>query len=157
MFASGVPVSIHYRGGAARDGNGLFWEIHGTIGDIRVSGSSGHTQMVQLSIEGARGDEKIFQQLEIPASYRSGWPEDAESERRSPLCQDGQGSARRHPQGAELRGCPRRASHHRRNRKSSRNRSDDNRWMGQTVAGYCSLGWRATPDDDEHYVHAVAL
>ncbi|HUK09340.1 MAG TPA: Gfo/Idh/MocA family oxidoreductase [Stellaceae bacterium] len=78
MFASGVPVSIHYRGGAARDGDGLCWEINGTAGDIRVSGPSGHTQMVQLSLEGARGEEKTFRPLEVPASYRSGWPEDVE-------------------------------------------------------------------------------
>jgi predicted dehydrogenase len=44
-FASGMPISIHYRGGAARDGDGLFWEVHGTDGDIRLSGPSGHTQM----------------------------------------------------------------------------------------------------------------
>jgi predicted dehydrogenase len=78
MFASGVPVSIHYRGGAARDGDGLYWEIHGTEGDIRVSGPSGHTQMVQLSLKGARSEEKTFRPLEVPASYRAGWPEDAE-------------------------------------------------------------------------------
>ena len=77
-FASGVPISIHYRGGAARDGDGLFWEIHGTEGDIRVSGESGHTQMVQLSLKGARGEEKTFRPLEVPASYRAGWPEDVE-------------------------------------------------------------------------------
>jgi predicted dehydrogenase len=77
-FASGVPVSIHYRGGAARDGDGLFWDIHGTEGDIRVSGASGHTQMVQLSLKGARGEEQTFRSLEVPASYRAGWPEDAE-------------------------------------------------------------------------------
>jgi predicted dehydrogenase len=77
-FATGVPVSIHYRGGTARDGDGLFWEINGTEGDIRVSGPSGHTQMVQLSLEGARGDERTFRPLEVPASYRSGWPEDVE-------------------------------------------------------------------------------
>jgi predicted dehydrogenase len=68
IFASGVPVSIHYRGGAARDSDGLFWEIHGTEGDIRVSGSSGHTQMVQLSLTGARGEEKTFRPLEVPAT-----------------------------------------------------------------------------------------
>ena len=79
VFASGVPISIHYRGGAARDGDGLFWEIHGTDGDIRVSGPSGHTQMVQLSLKGARGEEKMFRPLEVPASYRVGWPEDVEA------------------------------------------------------------------------------
>jgi len=76
LLASGAPVSIHYRGGGARDGDGLFWEINGTEGDIRVSGLSGHTQMVQLSLKGARGAQKAFRPLEVPASYRSGWPED---------------------------------------------------------------------------------
>lgn len=76
VFASGVPISIHYRGGAARDGDGLFWEIHGTEGDLRVSGCSGHMQMVQLSLEGARGNERTFRSLEVPSSYRVGWPED---------------------------------------------------------------------------------
>lgn len=78
ILASGVPITIHYRGGMARDGDGLFWEINGTEGDIRVSGPSGHTQMVQLSLKGARTGEKEFRTLEVPASYRSGWPEDVE-------------------------------------------------------------------------------
>lgn len=79
LFASGVPLSIHYRGGAARDGDGLFWEIHGTEGDIRVSGPSGHTQMVQLALKGARGEEKTFRPLEVPESYCAGWPDDVEA------------------------------------------------------------------------------
>ena len=77
-FASGVPISIHYRGGNARDDDGLFWDINGTEGDIRISAPSGHTQMVQLSLKGARGDEKTFRPLEVPAAFRFGWPEDAE-------------------------------------------------------------------------------
>jgi predicted dehydrogenase len=76
VLAGGAPFSIHYRGGTARDGDGLLWEINGTEGDIRVSGPSGHTQMVHLSLKGARGEEKAFRPLEVPASYRSGWPED---------------------------------------------------------------------------------
>jgi predicted dehydrogenase len=78
VLASGAPLSIHYRGGTARDGDGLLWEINGTEGDIRVSGPSGHTQMVQLSLKGARGGDEAFRPLEVPASYRSGWPEDVE-------------------------------------------------------------------------------
>ncbi|HET9112741.1 MAG TPA: Gfo/Idh/MocA family oxidoreductase [Burkholderiales bacterium] len=78
ILASGAPLSLHYRGGTARDGAGLFWEINGTEGDIRVSGPSGHTQMVQLSLKGTRGGEKVFRPLEVPASYRSGWPEAVE-------------------------------------------------------------------------------
>jgi predicted dehydrogenase len=76
ILSGGAPVSIHYRGGMARDGDGFFWEINGTAGDIRVSGPFGHTQFVSLSLKGARGDEKTFQPLEVPASYRTGWPED---------------------------------------------------------------------------------
>jgi predicted dehydrogenase len=78
VLASGAPLSIHYRGGAARDNDGLVWEINGTEGDILISGPSGHTQMVQLSLKGARNGEKVFRPLEVPASYRSGWPEDVE-------------------------------------------------------------------------------
>jgi predicted dehydrogenase len=76
ILAGGAPLSIHYRGGMERDGDGLYWEINGTEGDIRVSGLSGHTQMVQLSLQGARGGETSFRPLEVPVSYRSGWPED---------------------------------------------------------------------------------
>ncbi len=78
VLASSAALSIHYRGGAARDGDGLSWEINGTEGDIRISGSAGHTQMVQLSLTGARSDEKVFRPLEVPATYRSGWPKDVE-------------------------------------------------------------------------------
>ncbi len=76
VLASGAPISIHYRGGAARDGDGLLWEINGTEGDIRVSGPSGHMQMVPLSLTGARGGEKLFRALDVPDSYRSGFPTD---------------------------------------------------------------------------------
>lgn len=79
VLASGAPISIHYRGGAPRDDDGLFWEIHGTQGDIRVSGSSGHTQMVRLSLMGARQGETEFRALEVPARHRPGWPEDVEA------------------------------------------------------------------------------
>lgn len=79
ILVSGAPISIHYRGGSPRNGDGLSWEIHGTKGDIRVSGSSGHTQMVQLSLSGIRGDEKIMRPLDVPAPYRLGWPLETES------------------------------------------------------------------------------
>ncbi|MBV9138408.1 MAG: Gfo/Idh/MocA family oxidoreductase [Hyphomicrobiales bacterium] len=76
VLASGAPIAIHYRGGMPRDGDGLLWEINGSEGDIRVSGGRGHPQLVQLSLKGARGDEKAFRPLDVPDSYRSGWPED---------------------------------------------------------------------------------
>lgn len=78
LLASGAPFSVHYTGGAARDGNGMLWQIHGTEGDIRVAAPSGHLQMVQLSLAGARGDDKLFRPLRVPESFRSGWPDDSE-------------------------------------------------------------------------------
>ncbi len=79
VLASGVPMSIHFRGGAPRDDDGLVWEIHGTRGDIRVHGPSGHMQMVQLSLQGARDGEKVFRPLDVPQAYRAGWPMDTEA------------------------------------------------------------------------------
>ena len=75
VLVSGAPVSVHYRGGMPREGDGLLWEINGTEGDIRVTGPFGHAQLVPLSLKGARGDEKTFQPLEVPVSYRSGFSE----------------------------------------------------------------------------------
>jgi predicted dehydrogenase len=34
--------------------------------------------MVQLSLKGAQREEKVLRPLEVPASYRSGWPEEIE-------------------------------------------------------------------------------
>ena len=76
ILATGAPISIHYRGGMPRDEEGLLWEINGTEGDIRVTGPSGHVQMVPLVLTAARGDETTFRTLDVPASLRSGFPED---------------------------------------------------------------------------------
>lgn len=72
LQTSGAPLSLHYRGGAPRSGPGLVWEINGTEGDIRVTGSTGNPQMVPLTLEGARGDERAFRVLDIPEAYREG-------------------------------------------------------------------------------------
>ncbi|MDX7951320.1 hypothetical protein P7D22_09040 [Lichenihabitans sp. Uapishka_5] len=67
-LVGGAPLSIHYRGGSSR-GPGLLWEINGTEGDIRISGPSGHTQMVPLSLSGGRGDDKTLEPLPLTAAY----------------------------------------------------------------------------------------
>jgi predicted dehydrogenase len=74
LLASGAPLSLHYRGGAPRSGVGFTWEINGTEGDIRVTGPSGHTQLVPLTLEGGRGDEQEFRALAAPDAYREGVP-----------------------------------------------------------------------------------
>jgi predicted dehydrogenase len=74
LLESGAPVSIHYRGGEAR-GAGLLWEINGSEGDICVTGPSGQSQLVQLSLMGGRGGERELRPLDVPASYCAGGPD----------------------------------------------------------------------------------
>jgi predicted dehydrogenase len=75
VLDSGATISLHYRGGLSR-GTGLLWEINGTEGDIQVSGPNGHAQMVQLTLTGARGDERTLRPIEVPASFYAGLPND---------------------------------------------------------------------------------
>ena len=49
-LANGAPVSIHYQGGEPRGIDGFVWDIHGTEGDLRMTGPTGHTQIVPLAI-----------------------------------------------------------------------------------------------------------
>lgn len=71
-LASGAPISLHFRGGDAREGNGFYWELNGTEGDLQLTGSSGHTQQAHLTLKGGRGGDKDMKPLDIPASYREG-------------------------------------------------------------------------------------
>lgn len=73
---SDAAFSIHYRGGMSR-GTNLLWEINGTEGDIQVTGATGHAQIVQLSIRGARGEARELAPLAPPASAYEGWPENS--------------------------------------------------------------------------------
>lgn len=75
-LASGAALSIHYRGGVSR-GTNLLWEINGTEGDIQVTGDLGHAQMIQLTVRGARGEEKELHPLMPEASAYAGRPEAA--------------------------------------------------------------------------------
>ena len=70
VLASGVVVSAHYRGGAPR-GTGLRWEIHGTEGDLEITGPSGNLQATELTLRGGRGDEATMSVMPVPAEYRS--------------------------------------------------------------------------------------
>jgi predicted dehydrogenase len=65
-LASGAPVSIHYQGGEPRGIDGFVWDIHGTQGDLRMTGPTGHTQIVPLAIRGARGEDRTLQPMAIP-------------------------------------------------------------------------------------------
>jgi predicted dehydrogenase len=64
-LASGAPVAMHFQGGAPRGFDGFVWDIHGTKGDLRMTGPTGHTQIVPLTIHGARGDDRALQPIPI--------------------------------------------------------------------------------------------
>lgn len=70
-MASGAAVSIHYRGGTSR-GTNFLWEVNGTEGDLRVTGDMGYPQIVELTLLGARGDERVLQPIasQVPADAR---------------------------------------------------------------------------------------
>ncbi|MBW6418819.1 Gfo/Idh/MocA family protein [Celeribacter sp. PS-C1] len=71
---SGAAVSIHYRGGVSR-GTNLLWEINGSEGDIQVTADLGHAQMVQLTVKGARGEDKELTNLMPAPELYKGKPE----------------------------------------------------------------------------------
>lgn len=76
VLESGAAVSIHYRGGVSR-GTNLLWEINGTEGDIQVTADLGHAQMVQLTVRGARGEEKSLRDLMPEEALYEGRPKAA--------------------------------------------------------------------------------
>ena len=73
VFASGAPFSVHYRGGMSRTSPGLIWDIHGNRGDLRVTGPTGHAQLVPLTVEGAAAEEKALRPIDVPASLLEGF------------------------------------------------------------------------------------
>lgn len=75
LFASGVPLSAHYRGGLPR-GTGLLWEINGTEGDLQPTAAHGQSQLVRLALAGARGDEREPAPIAVPEAATAGWPDD---------------------------------------------------------------------------------
>ncbi len=68
-LSTGAVASVHYRGGMTR-GTGLLWEINGTAGDLQLTAFGGHAQMFDLAVQGASGQDKSMQTLEIPGKYR---------------------------------------------------------------------------------------
>src|SRR5262249_32599226 len=76
LLASGAPISLHFRGGVPRDGEGLRWTINGRKGDIRITGALGHTQFVALDLKEMQGDAKAWTSIETPTSYDEGLRKD---------------------------------------------------------------------------------
>ncbi|MFJ9180858.1 Gfo/Idh/MocA family protein [Streptomyces sp. NPDC102360] len=68
VLASGAVASVHFRGGTSR-GTNFHWEINGTEGDLVVTGDTGHLQMGEYTIAGARGSDAGLAQLTVPERY----------------------------------------------------------------------------------------
>lgn len=64
-IANAAPLSMHFQGGEPRGIEGFVWDIHGTEGGLRVTGPTGHTQIVPLTINGARRIEQALKEIEV--------------------------------------------------------------------------------------------
>lgn len=65
---SGIPISVHYRGGVNR-GTGLLWEINGTGGDLQVVSVGGHAQLLDLTLMGGKSEDVSVTPMEVPENY----------------------------------------------------------------------------------------
>ena len=72
---SGVQLSVHYRGGTPL-GHGLYWEIHGSEGDIVIEAVNGHPQMMPLTVSMGRHGEQGLVEISPPAALLEGLPSD---------------------------------------------------------------------------------
>jgi predicted dehydrogenase len=70
----GVPLSVHYKGGMPNGTDGFVWDIHGTDGDLRVTAPVGQTQMVDLSLSGAKTGGGPMSPIEVPERFLADAP-----------------------------------------------------------------------------------
>lgn len=75
-MVSGALFSMHYRGGSRPGVPGFIWEIYGSDGELRITGSTGHTQMVELTVEGAQRDGSAMTVMPLPAHLVREWPDE---------------------------------------------------------------------------------
>lgn len=98
--AGGALFTANYRGGAG-PGTGLSWEIYGTKGVLKVSGPSGHAQLVDLTLEGTDRAGQPMAPLAVPEQYHHtalrGGPALNVAEMYVRLAQDFEGGPRTYP------------------------------------------------------------
>jgi predicted dehydrogenase len=69
---SGATVSVHVREGVA-GGAGLFWEINGTDGTLRITAEAAFPGIVPLTVAGAHGGNPLAE-LAVPTALTENWP-----------------------------------------------------------------------------------
>lgn len=70
ILESGALAAIHFRGGLSR-GTHFLWEINGTQGDLVIRAGGGHIQMLPLSLQGARGQDRELADLSVPVAHNN--------------------------------------------------------------------------------------
>ena len=58
VLDGGAIASVHFRGGMST-GTNLLWEINGTAGDLVLTGNSGHLQLADVELRGARSGDAL--------------------------------------------------------------------------------------------------
>jgi predicted dehydrogenase len=71
-LTSGATASVHVREAVA-GGVGLFWEINGTDGTLRITADAPFPGIFPLTVAGARGRDE-FAELAVPAALTARWP-----------------------------------------------------------------------------------
>jgi predicted dehydrogenase len=71
-LTSGATASVHVREAVA-GGAGLFWEINGTDGTLRITADAPFPGIFPLTIAGARGRDRLAE-LAVPAALTESWP-----------------------------------------------------------------------------------
>jgi predicted dehydrogenase len=71
-LTSGATASIHIREAVA-GGTGLFWEINGSEGTLRITADAAYPGIFPLTVAGARGSGELAE-LAIPAATTGKWP-----------------------------------------------------------------------------------
>ena len=71
-LTSGVIASVHVREAVA-GGAGLFWEINGTDGTLRITADAPFPGIFPLTVAGAHGGDELAE-LAVPAALTESWP-----------------------------------------------------------------------------------
>jgi predicted dehydrogenase len=71
-LSSGATASVHVREGVA-GGAGLWWEINGTVGTLRITADAAFPGIFPLTVAGARGSDELAE-LAVPAALTQTWP-----------------------------------------------------------------------------------
>ncbi|MCM6778561.1 Gfo/Idh/MocA family oxidoreductase [Nocardia sp. CDC159] len=68
VLENDIRATLHFHPGPVRGGC-LVWEIHGTEGDLVLSGNSGHLGQARTYLRGCRNSQNVWRLLPVPSRY----------------------------------------------------------------------------------------